>query len=85
MIHLTRCLSVALAPDIRVNTVAPGFLHTRWAANWSEEQILRNAERALLQRHTGIEDAAAVYTMLAKNESITGQVITIDAGLLNRV
>jgi 3-oxoacyl-[acyl-carrier protein] reductase len=84
MIHLTRCLAVALAPDIRVNAVAPGFLHTRWAANWSEEQILRNAELALLQRHTGVEDTAAVYTMLAKNESMTGQVITIDAGLMNR-
>lgn len=85
MIHLTRGLAVALAPDIRVNAVAPGFLLTRWAANWSPEQLTRNAERALLQRHTGVEDTAAAFLMLAKNDSITGQVITVDAGLLNRI
>ncbi len=85
LVHLTRCLAMALAPDIRVNTVAPGFLQTRWSAHWSEEKIRNNAERALLQRHTGLEDTAAAFLMLAKNDSITGQVITVDAGLLNRV
>jgi len=85
LVHLTRCLAVALAPNIQVNTVAPGFLQTRWAAHWSQEKILQNAERALLQRLTGIEDSAAAFVMLAKNDSITGQVITVDAGLLNRV
>ncbi len=83
--HLTRCLAVALAPDILVNTVAPGFLLTRWGALWGEEQLQRIAERTLLQRHADLKDTAATYTMLAKNNSITGQVITVDAGLLNQV
>lgn len=85
LIHLTRCLAVALAPDIMVNTVAPGFLLTRWGKKWSQEQLDRNAGRALLQRHVELDDTAAVYTMLAKNNSMTGQVITVDAGLLNRL
>jgi NAD(P)-dependent dehydrogenase (short-subunit alcohol dehydrogenase family) len=85
LIHLTRCLAVALAPDIMVNTVAPGFLMTRWGALWQEEKTRQNAERALLGRYTDLLDTAATYIMLAKNNSITGQVFTVDAGLLNRI
>jgi 3-oxoacyl-[acyl-carrier protein] reductase len=84
LIHLTRCLAVALAPDIQVNTVAPGFLATRWSAGFQPAQHRANGERALLQRFTDLADTAAAFTMLAKNSSITGQVITVDAGLVNR-
>jgi 3-oxoacyl-[acyl-carrier protein] reductase len=80
--HLTRCLAVALAPDIQVNAIAPGFLLTRWGARWGEEELERRAKATLLQRHPDLIDTAATYTMLAKNKSITGQVITVDAGLL---
>jgi 3-oxoacyl-[acyl-carrier protein] reductase len=85
LIHLTRCLAVALAPDIMVNTVAPGFLMTRWGALWQPDKAHLNAERALLGRYTDLVDTAATYIMLAKNNSVTGQVFTVDAGLLNRI
>ena len=81
MIHLTRCLATALAPDIRVNAVAPGLLATRWNANFTDEQLRQITQQAPLKRATDLEDAAAVYVMLARNESITGQIITVDAGV----
>ena len=80
LIHLTQCLSVALAPDIRVNSVAPGLLITRWVAGFSEERIEQMQSSALLGRAAHVADTAAAYVMLAKNESITGQTIVVDAG-----
>jgi 3-oxoacyl-[acyl-carrier protein] reductase len=81
--HLTRCLAVALAPDIRDNTVAPGHLTTRWVAGHSEERIQAMTETALLKKATDLADVAAVFVMLAKNTSMTGQVLVVDAGLLD--
>jgi len=79
--HLTRCLAVALAPDIRVNGVAPGLLLTRWGGLWSDEDVKRFAENAALKTVTSIPACASAYVLLAKNESMTGQIITVDAGL----
>lgn len=81
LIHLTKCLAVALAPDIQVNSVAPGLLVTRWGARFGDEAIRQLADAALLKKVTDLADTAAVYVMLAKNGSMTGQVITVDAGL----
>ena len=82
LIHLTKGLAVALAPLVRVNSVAPGLLLTRWVAGFSEEQIEKSSRTALLQRETDLADTAAAFVMLAKNGSATGQVIVIDSGLL---
>jgi 3-oxoacyl-[acyl-carrier protein] reductase len=81
MIHLTKCLATALAPDVRVNAVAPGLLRTRWIASFSEEQLRRIGELTPLRKVTDLDDAASAYVMLARNESMTGQVISVDAGL----
>jgi 3-oxoacyl-[acyl-carrier protein] reductase len=83
LIHLTKCLAVALAPDIRVNSVAPGLLLTRWAAGFSDETLQATSERALLKKAADLEDVAAAFVMLAKNTSITGETIVVDAGLLH--
>lgn len=81
MIHLTKCLAVALAPNIRVNAVAPGLLQTRWLANFTDEQLHAVTQQAPLKKATDLEDTAAVYVLLAKNASMTGTVITVDAGV----
>ena len=83
LIHLSKCLAVALAPDIRVNTVAPGLLVTRWVEGFTPERLETMSQAALLKRHTDVGDTAAAFVMLAKNGSITGQTIVVDAGLLN--
>ena len=51
LIHLTRCLAVALAPETLVNCVAPGLLEgTRATANLRPEQIERSASGSLLKK-----------------------------------
>lgn len=81
LVHLTKCLAVALAPDIRVNSVAPGLLMTRWVAGFSDERLQAMSEAALLKKPTDVPDVAAAFVMLAKNKSITGQIIVVDAGI----
>ena len=83
LIHLTKCLAVALAPEVRVNSVAPGLLLTRWAAGFGDERLTAISEKALLKKATDLEDTAAAFVMLAKNTSMTGQTLVVDAGLLN--
>lgn len=80
MIHLTRCLSIALGPEIRVNAVAPGLLETRWGMLYGDDAVRQMGEATPLKHNPTIPDCASAYVLLAKNESITGQVITVDAG-----
>jgi 3-oxoacyl-[acyl-carrier protein] reductase len=83
LIHLTKCLAVALAPHVRVNSVAPGLLLTRWAEGFGEERLAEISQKALLKKPVDLGDTADVFVMLAKNSSITGQVIAVDAGLMD--
>ncbi len=82
LIHLTRALATSLAPDIRVNAVAPGLLITRWVSGFEEAQLDAFKENALLKKAADLSDTAAAFVMLAKNSSITGQTIVVDAGQL---
>jgi 3-oxoacyl-[acyl-carrier protein] reductase len=80
-IMLTKCLAAGLAPEIRVNNVAPGLLLTRW---WGETppELLEQYERgAPLKRASSPEDVADAALMAIKNDSMTGQTIVVDAGL----
>jgi len=79
-IHVTKCLAVALAPLIKVNAVAPGLLLTRWAAGFDDAHIKNVEQQALLKRSADIEECAAMFLSIAKNDSMTGQVITVDCG-----
>lgn len=81
LIHLTKCLATALAPDIRVNAVAPGLMRTRWLAHFSEAQIAAAVEQAPLKKTADLDETADAYLMLAKNTSMTGQVISVDGGI----
>lgn len=80
-IHLTKCLSTALGPDIRVNAVAPGVMDTHWNDIFSPAYVQGATQQSSLKQTTRLEDAAAAYVMLARNESITGQIIIVDSGL----
>ncbi|RUP45746.1 hypothetical protein BC936DRAFT_147791 [Jimgerdemannia flammicorona] len=81
MSHLTRCLAKAMAPEVRVNGVAPGFLRTRWGDKFSDEAARRMADAAVLKTATSTEECAAAYVYIAKNASVTGQIVAVDAGL----
>jgi 3-oxoacyl-[acyl-carrier protein] reductase len=79
-IHVTKCLAVALAPEIRVNAIAPGLLLTRWHAEKTPEQVEEIRNNAVLHKEVDIDECAKMYIAVLKNDNITGQIITIDSG-----
>jgi 3-oxoacyl-[acyl-carrier protein] reductase len=81
LIHLTRCMAVALAPETLVNCVAPGLLEgTRATANLRPEQVERSAAGALLKKAADKDDCADMVVTMCRTETMTGQTIVIDAG-----
>jgi len=83
LIHLTRCMAVALAPETLVNCVAPGLLEgTRATANLRPEQIERAASGALLKKAADKDDCADMVVSMCRSETMTGQTVVIDAGRL---
>ncbi len=82
LIHLTRCLAVALAPQVLVNCVAPGMLEeTRMTANLDPEFAERSRRNALLKRAASKSDVADQVVGFARTDTITGQTIVVDAGV----
>jgi 3-oxoacyl-[acyl-carrier protein] reductase len=81
LIHLTRCMAVALAPETLVNCVAPGLLEgTRATANLRPEQIERSSSGALLKKAADKDDCADMVVTMCRTETMTGQTIVIDSG-----
>jgi len=81
LIHLTRCMAVALAPDILVNCVAPGLLEgTRATANLPQAQIDQSAAAALLKKAADKDDVADQVVTMCRTETMTGQTVVIDSG-----
>jgi 3-oxoacyl-[acyl-carrier protein] reductase len=82
LIHLTRCLAVALAPDVTVNCIAPGVVEgTRIAQRIPDAILARARQEVVLHRGASIEDIAAQVVLFCRAESITGQVLVIDGGM----
>jgi 3-oxoacyl-[acyl-carrier protein] reductase len=82
LIHLTRCLAVALAPTITVNCVAPGLVEgTRMAQRIPPEVVERVRREAVLQRAADGNDIANQVVTFCRADSVTGQTMVIDAGL----
>jgi 3-oxoacyl-[acyl-carrier protein] reductase len=81
LIHLTRCMAVAMAPETLVNCVAPGLLEgTRATSNLRPEQIERSASGSLLKKAADKDDCADMVVTMCRTETMTGQTIVIDAG-----
>lgn len=84
---LTVALARALAPQIRVNAVAPGFITGRWLEQGlgaAYETVKQAAERrAALGRVSTPEDvAAAIVSILTGSDMVTGQIVACDGGML---
>lgn len=85
--NLTVTLARALAPKIRVNAVAPGFITGRWlegglGAGYAPIKKAME-QRAPLQRVCEPEDvAAAILGFVTGSDLVTGQVLVVDGGLL---
>ena len=81
LIHLTRCMAVALAPEVLVNCVAPGLLEgTRTTANLRPEQVERSAAGSLLKKAADKDDCAEMVVAMCRTETMAGQTVVIDSG-----
>lgn len=79
--HLTKCMAVALAPDILVNGVAPGLIEgTKLTSRLKPEAIERATSTALLQKPACKEDIADQVLTMCRTDTMTGQTVIIDAG-----
>ena len=77
---LTRALAKELAPDIRVNAIAPGAILEPPNVEWTSEQknkIINSVPMARMGTEKDIVDAA-IY--LSEAEYVTGQILNIDGG-----
>lgn len=76
---MTRSLARALAPDIRVNCIAPGAVDTRW---WQgHEARMRELSGHLpLQRISTPQDIAETIWLLLSARSMTGQIVRAENG-----
>lgn len=81
LIHLTRCMAVAMAPETLVNCVAPGLLEgTRATTNLRPEQVEQSAASSLLKKAADKDDCADMVVTMCRTETMTGQTIVIDSG-----
>ncbi|WNH10274.1 SDR family NAD(P)-dependent oxidoreductase [Thalassobellus suaedae] len=84
---MTLALAHALAPEVRVNGVCPGFTQTRWTKSFlgdRYESVKKDFEKLTLINKTSLpEDIAKGIIYLAVDAATTsGQIITIDGGQL---
>lgn len=82
--HLTRCLAVALAPDVAVNCIASGLVENTRMADRAMDADAQKTARAATLLGTGAtpEDIAAQLLAFLKSRSITGQTIAVDGGVV---
>ncbi len=83
LVNLTRSLAVALAPEVRVNAVAPGFVDSPWTKAWPEERKQGYVGATLMKRAcTPADIAEAILFLAAGNTMITGHTLPVDGGLI---
>lgn len=80
--HLTRCLAVAMAPEVAVNCVAPGLVENTRMANRLPDAVANGARKqAVLGRVGQADDIAQQVLTFVTSRSISGQIMVIDGGM----
>ncbi|HEX8780082.1 MAG TPA: SDR family oxidoreductase [Nocardioides sp.] len=81
--HITQELAVELGPDVRVNSVAPAVVKTKFATALYEGREDEVAAAYPLKRLGVPEDVGSVVAFLLSEDAgwITGQQLTIDGGV----
>jgi 3-oxoacyl-[acyl-carrier protein] reductase len=83
VISITVALARALAPDVRVNAIAPGLVDSPWTKPWPEQRKKNSVRRTLLGRMAKPEDIADGALFLCAGTSfVTAQTLVIDGGLI---
>lgn len=78
IVQMTRALARVLAPEVRVNAVAPGTVLL--PEDWSEKDARRLDETTPLRRQGSPSDVAHAMLFLLEAEYVTGETIIVDGG-----
>lgn len=86
LIQLTRNLAEALAPEVRVNSIAPGLVATRWFRDPFGEEAAAASERMIAERTPAgrvvqPDDVADAIIGILASDMVTGQSLIVDGGL----
>ncbi|MEN9666893.1 MAG: hypothetical protein RLZZ326_3256, partial [Planctomycetota bacterium] len=78
----TRSVARSLAPEVRVNCVAPGWIRTKWGAGASDQWQKRAVRESILRRWGEPADIAATVAWIVSADAafVTGQVIPVNGG-----
>jgi 3-oxoacyl-[acyl-carrier protein] reductase len=83
---ITKSLARVLGPEIRINTIAPGFIEGRWLRGGLGEDTYE-AGRARLTSTAPLRGVAtpetcadAIVALIERNVFVTGQTLTVDGG-----
>ncbi|EPS67934.1 hypothetical protein M569_06839, partial [Genlisea aurea] len=89
LLGLTKGLAAELAPDVRVNCVAPGFVPTHFAAYLTTDDKIRKEleEKTLVNRLGTVEDMAGAVAYLASKDAdyVTGETLVVAGGMRSRL
>lgn len=82
VIAFTRSLAKSLAPEVRANCVAPGWIKTAWGEHASDYWQQRAKRESLLERWGTPQDVAQAVLFLSSPSAafITGQVLAVNGG-----
>ncbi|XP_022886472.1 tropinone reductase-like 3 isoform X2 [Olea europaea var. sylvestris] len=89
LLGLTKALAAEMAPNTRVNCVAPGFVPTHFASAITSNKSMRKnlEEKALLNRLGTTQDMAAATAYLASEDAsyVTGEILVVAGGTPSRL
>lgn len=78
IVHMTKALARVLAPEVRVNAIAPGTVLL--PDDWSDKDAAHLDETTPLKRQGSPDDVAAAMLFLLDADYITGETIVVDGG-----
>jgi ketoreductase RED2 len=77
---MTRLIANVVAPEVRVNAVAPGLIDTPWTADWHDVKAIVEASAPMRRTGTAVDVADAIMGLVT-SRYVTGQVLLVDGGM----